>query len=245
MVYTTFSVEYNFSKRIFSADLVLDGKVPKATPLFDVHGALSFYRSPTLWYFKAGTPAAPIGLGIDVWPLTASAGAYFMTGQRLPSPVLPAEVTKFFNFTPNMMGNLAQGLGIGFMAGAHIQAKGDFTLAGSGLGVEVLCGADVAMMSYELCTCNGSEDFGINKWYAQGMAYLIGAARIEAFTVDVASIKVGVMVEAAFPRPNYVHGIIKAEAEVLWWDTDIEEDFTVGTPCNIQPLPNAGCPDRA
>lgn len=240
MVYTTFSVEYNFSKRIFSADLVLDGKVPKATPLFDVHGALSFYRSPTLWYFKAGTPAAPIGLGIDVWPLTASAGAYFMTGQRLPSPVLPAEVTKFFNFTPNMMGNLAQGLGIGFMAGAHIQAKGDFTLAGSGLSVEVLCGADVAMMSYELCTCNGSEDFGINKWYAQGMAYLIGAARIEAFTVDVASIKVGVMVEAAFPRPNYVHGIIKAEAEVLWWDTDIEEDFTVGTPCNIQPLPNAG-----
>src|SRR5690606_32400790 len=44
MVYTTFEVEYNFSERIFSADLVLNGKVPKATPLFDVHGALSFYR---------------------------------------------------------------------------------------------------------------------------------------------------------------------------------------------------------
>lgn len=239
MVYTTLEVMYNFSTRTFSADLMLNGKVPKATPLFDVNGQLSFYRSPTLWYFKAGTPQNPIGLGIDVYPLSATAGAYFMTGQQLPPPVLPAAVQDFFNFTPNMMGNLAQGLGIGFMAGAHIAAKGDFTAVGTGLAVDVLCGADLAMMSYELCTCNGSTDFGINKWYAQGMAYLIGGARLTAFTADIASIQVGIIVEAAFPRPNYVHGIIRAEAEVLWWDEDIEEDFTVGTPCDMQPLPNA------
>jgi len=239
MVYTTLEVMYNFSTKTFSADLVLKGKVPKANPLFEVDGPLSFYRSPSLWYFKAGWPTNPIGLGIDVYPLSATAGAYFMTGQQLPPPVLPAEVQDFFNFTPNMMGNLAQGLGIGFMAGAHIAAKGDFTALGTGLQVDVLCGADLAMMSYELCTCNGSTDFGINKWYAQGMAYLIGGARLTAFTADIASIKVGIIVEAAFPRPNYVHGIIRAEAEVLWWDTDIEEDFTVGTPCDMQPLPNA------
>lgn len=239
MVYTTLEVMYNFSTRTFSADLVLNGNVPKATPLFEVNGHVSFYRSPSLWYFKAGTPSEPIGLGIDVWPLSATAGAYFMTGQQLPPPVLPAAVSNFFNFTPNMVGNLAQGLGIGFMTGAHIAAKGDFTALGTGLQVDVLCGADLAMMSYELCTCNGSTDFGINKWYAQGMAYLIGGARLTAFTADIASIKVGIIVEAAFPRPNYVHGIIRAEAEVLWWDTDIEEDFTIGTPCDMQPLPNA------
>ena len=239
MVYTTLDVAYNFSTKTFSADLVLNGDVPKAAPLFEVNGHVSFYRSPILWYFKAGTPAAPIGLDIDVWPLSATAGAYFMTGQQLPPPVLPDEVQDFFNFTPNMVGRLAQGLGIGFMAGAHIDAEGDFTAIGTGLQVDVLCGADLAMMSYELCTCNGSSDFGINKWYAQGMAYLIGGARLEAFTADIASIQVGIMVEAAFPRPNYVHGIIRAEAEVLFWDTDIEEDFTIGTPCDMQPLPNA------
>lgn len=239
MVYTTLDVEYNFSTKTFSADLVLNGNVPKATPLFEVNGHVSFYRSPTLWYFKAGTPAEPIGLGIDVWPLSATAGAYFMTGQQLPPPVLPAAVQDFFNFTPNMVGNLAQGLGIGFMTGAHIAAKGDFTAVGTGLQVDVLCGADLAMMSYELCTCNGSTDFGINKWYAQGMAYLIGGARLTAFTADIASIQVGIIVEAAFPRPNYVHGIIRAEAEVLFWDSDIEEDFTIGAPCDMQPLPNA------
>lgn len=239
MVYTTLDVEYNFSTKTFSADLVLNGNVPKTTPLFEVNGHVSFYRSPTLWYFKAGTPAEPIGLGIDVWPLSATAGAYFMTGQQLPPPVLPAAVQDFFNFTPNMVGNLAQGLGIGFMTGAHIAAKGDFTAVGTGLQVDVLCGADLAMMSYELCTCNGSTDFGINKWYAQGMAYLIGGARLTAFTADIASIQVGIIVEAAFPRPNYVHGIIRAEAEVLFWDSDIEEDFTIGAPCDMQPLPNA------
>lgn len=240
MVYTTLDVMYNFKTKTFSADLVLKGKVPKATPLFDVGGKVSFYRSPDLWYFKAGTPQEPIGLGINVWPLTATAGAYFMTGQQLPPPVLPARATEFFNFTPNMMGNLAQGLGIGFMTGAHIQAKGDFSALGTGLQVEVLCGADLAMMSYELCTCNGNADFGINKWYAQGQVYLIGSARLEAFTAKVASIDVGIMVEAAFPNPNYVHGIIRAQAEVIFWDVNIEEDFTVGTPCDIQPLPNAG-----
>lgn len=239
MVYTTLDVSYNFSTKTFSADLVLNGNVPKATPLFEVNGRVSFYRSPALWYFKAGTPSEPIGLGIDVWPLTATAGAYFMSGQQLPPPVLPDEVNEFFNFTPNMMGTLAQGLGIGFMTGAHIKAKGDFTALGTGLQVDVLCGADLAMMNYDLCTCNGSTDFGINNWYAQGMAYLIGGARLTAFTADIASIKVGIIVEAAFPRPNYVHGIIRAEAEVLWWDEDIEEDFTVGTPCDMQPLPNA------
>ncbi len=240
MVYTTLDVMYNFNSKTFSADLVLNGKVPKATPLFDVAGKVSFYRSPTLWYFKAGTPQEPIGLGIDVWPLKATAGAYFMTGQQLPPPVLPQAVTNFFHFTPNMMGNLAQGLGIGFMTGAHIQAEGDFTAVGTGLQVRLFCGADLAMMSYDLCTCNGSEDFGINKWYAQGQAYVLGTARITAFTADIASIQVGIMVEAAFPKPNYVHGVIRAKADVLWWDTDIEEDFTVGTPCDIQPLPNAG-----
>lgn len=238
MVHTTLEVKYDFGTRTFNADLDLTGNVPKDDPLFTASGHVSFYRSPDLWYFKAGVPADPIHLDVDVWPLSSTAKAYFMTGQQLPPPVLPAEVQAFFNFNSSMADNLAQGLGMGFMAGAHIKAKGDFTAIGTGMEVDVLCGVDLSMMNYEYCTCNGSTDFGINRWYAQGQGYLIGGVHFTFLSANVAGFQAGVILEGAFPNPVYLHGMIRATAEVLLWEKDVEEEFTLGTRCDIQPLPN-------
>ena len=239
MVSTTVAIMYDFPKETLTANMTLTGNIPKENPLLDINGEIDFYRSPDLWYFKAGIPTSKLTTTIDLGVVGINAGAYFMTGMQLDAPVLPTEVDAFFNFESNMVNNMQNGLGIGFMGGVHLDVNVDFTTLGTGLQITAMAGVDIAVMNYFAATCNGNEDFGINKWYAQGQGYIYGNFVLEAFTADVGSLELGIILEGAFPNPTGVSGLIKAKMEFLIFEEDVEEQFTIGSFCDIQPMLNA------
>lgn len=239
MIKAEVAIDYDFPNKTLSANFGVDGKIPYSSPMLTLDGNIDIFRSPNLWYLKAGIPEKPMKASIDMGISGISAKGYFMTGQALPAPVLPAEVQRFFNFDSHMVNNNQNGLGIGFMAGVHLKMDIDLSLMGTGVDIKGLAGVDLAVLNYFAATCNGSEDFGVNKWYAQGQAYLYGSVGLELFTAEVAGLDLGIIVEGAFPNPTGVRGQIKAKASLLTIDVDFDEKFDVGSFCNIQPMENA------
>ena len=239
MVTAEVAIMYDVPNKTFQAMFGVDGKIPKENPLLTVSGDINFYRSPNLWYFKAGVPLEPLTTTLDLGLAGVDASAYFMTGQQLPPPVLPQNVENFFNFNSNLVNNAANGLGIGFMSGVHAELDIDFSLLSTGIHIGANAGVDIAVLNYFAATCNGSEDFGVNKWYAQGQGYIMGSFSLEVFSSDVASLDLGIIVEGAFPNPTGIRGKIKANVEVLLVDKSIEESFTLGSFCDIQPMTDA------
>lgn len=239
MVTATVAIMYDFPQETLTANMTLSGNIPKENPLLDISGEIDFYRSPDLWYFKAGIPTSKLTTTIDLGVAGINAGAYFMTGMQLDAPVLPTEVNAFFNFESNMVNNMQNGLGIGFMGGVHLDVNVDLTTLGTGIEINALAGVDIAVLNYFAATCNGSEDFGVNKWYAQGMGYIYGSFVLEAFTADVGSLELGIVLEGAFPNPTGVSGLVKAKMEFLIFEHDVEESFEMGSFCDIQPMENA------
>lgn len=240
MVTATVAISYDFPAKTFEAKFGVNGQIPKENTLLTVDGEIEFYRSPTLWYFKAGIPTKTLNTTLDLGLFGIEAHAYFMTGQELPPPVLPPKVEKFFHFNSSMANNTQNGLGIGFMAGVHLDVDVEFNLfSGTGIHIWAAAGVDIAVLNYFAATCNGSEDFGVNKWYAQGRGYIAGSFSLDILSASIASLELGVIVEGAFPNPTGVRGNVKAKIEFLIVDYDVDEDFQFGTFCDIQPMANA------
>lgn len=239
MIKAEVAISYDFPNKTLSAQFGVDGKIPYSSPMLTLDGNIDIYRSPNLWYLKAGIPTEPMSANIDLGISGISANGYFMTGQELPPPVLPRPVIRFFRFDSHLVNNTQNGLGIGFMAGVHLDMDIDLSLLGTGVNIDGLAGVDLAVLNYFAATCNGSENFGVNKWYAQGQAYLYGKVALELFTKDVAGLELGIIVEGAFPNPTGVRGIIRAKASLLTIDVDFNERFHVGSFCDIQPLEDA------
>jgi hypothetical protein len=238
MISASVAIVYNFATKTFTADCAVEGHIPKEKTLLDISGDISFHRSPDLWYFKAGVPKDMLTTTIDMGVSGIGAGAYFMTGMNLPPPELPREIKSFFRFDSKMVNNIQNGMGIGFMAGLHLNMNIDLTALGTGIQIVGLAGADIAVLNFFASTCNKKENFGVNKWYAMGQGYVYGKFTLEAFTADVASLELGVILEGAFPNPTGVRGMVKAEAEVLIFETSIEQKFEIGKFCDIQPMAN-------
>lgn len=231
------AISYDFPAKTFEANFGVQGKIPFSSPLLTVGGKIDIYRSPTLWYLKAGVPSDMMGATLDLGVAGITANGYFMTGQQLPPIELPPGVN--FEFDSNMLNNTSNGLGIGFMAGLHMGMDIELTLAGTGIIIRAGAGADIALLNYSSATCNGSENFGVNKWYAQGQAYIYGSVALDIFWFNVASVEMNLIVEAAFPNPTGVHGLIEVKGKFLAWDRHFSETFSMGTFCDIQPMANA------
>lgn len=239
MVTAQVAISYDFPQKTFQANFGVRASVPKAVPLLNVSGDINFYRSPELWYLKAGVPTKPM-TGTIKTGFTTTAKVYFMTGEQLPPPVLPTEVSSFFNFNSSLTNNTQNGMGVGFMGGLHLAINQNFTLWGTGLQMRAMAGADLAVLDYFAATCNGNENFGINKWYAQGRAYLFGEISVDFMNIEMARASIGAMVEAAFPNPAGVKGILRAEIQLLGIiDAGSETTFKIGSFCNIQPMEDA------
>ena len=240
MITANVNVDYDLTEKIIKANFGVLGAVPKKNPLLTVTGDINFYRSPDLWYLKAGVPATPMNASVNVGLSGITANAYFMTGENLESPVLPAEIDRFFKFNSNLVNSTQNGLGIGFMAGMHLGINTELTLWGSGITVVGRAGADLAVLNYFAATCNGREDFGINKWYAQGRGYVYGKMALEVLTFEVTSVELGIMVEGAFPNPIGIKGKVVAKAKLFGIiDANTETTLTIGSFCDMQPLADA------
>lgn len=239
MITANVAIMYDFPNRAFQAQFGVLGNIPKQSPLLTVDGEIDIRCSPTLWYLKAGFPTDPLNTTLNLGLAGVDANAYFMTGRLLPPPVLPQDVQNFFQFNSNLVNNTQNGLGIGFMAGIHAELDVAFELLSTGISITANSGVDIAVLNYFAATCNGSENFGVNKWYAQGQGYMMGSFRLSVFSANVASLALGIIVEGAFPNPTGIRGRVKAELEVLVVEETIDESFTLGSFCDIQPLANA------
>ncbi len=242
MIKADVAIGYNFVDKTFTALFGVVGHIPKQNPLLIVTGEINFYRSPDLWYFKAGTPQDPMNTTLDLGLYGIDADAYFMTGQELPPPELPANVVDFFTFDSHIQENTQNGLGIGFMAGVHLDLNVDFELfKGTGIHIWAAAGVDIALLNYYAAACcttdedfgiNKDEDFGINKWYAQGQGYILGEFSLSVFKADIASLALGVIVEGAFPNPTGVSGQIVAELKFLTATARVDRKFQIGSFCD-------------
>ncbi len=240
MFKATVSISYDFPNKIFSSTFGVHGKVPYSHPLVEVDGDIVMYRSPTLWFLKAGTPSEPMHADVNLGIGDVTSTGYFQTGQQLEQPVIPAIVTQKLHFHSNMVDNMQNGLGIGFAAGIHMYLHVDWTLAECGVKAGGWAGVDLAVLNYFAATCNGREDFGVNKWYAQGLAYVAGEIVLTSFAGDVASFGFAAALEGAFPNPTGVKGVIAVWVDPPFFDKfKLDHDFQYGSFCNIQPMSNA------
>lgn len=238
MVQAKVDINYNFPTKIFSANFGVLGKIPYSTPLLTVTGDIDFFRSPDTWYLKAGVPRDMMGATLNLGIGGITAEGYFQTGQELEPPILPPEVN--LTIESHMINNTSNGLGMGFMAGLHLGMDIELTVAGTGVTVKAGAGADISLLNYYAATCNGNADFGINKWYAQGQGYIYGSVALSLFWFDVASVELDIFVEAAFPNPTGVQGLIKVEGTFMGGAHKWEKQFSLGSFCDIQPMANAG-----
>ncbi len=238
MIQAKVDINYDFPNKTFTAGFGVKGKIPYATPLLTVKGDINFFRSPNLWYLKAGVPKDMMGATLNLGISGITAEGYFMTGQQLDEPILPPEVN--LDIDSRMINNTGNGLGMGFMAGLHLGMDIELTVAGTGITVKAGAGADISLLNYYAATCNGNSDFGVNKWYAQGQGYIYGSVGLSLFWFDVASVELDIFVEAAFPNPTGVQGIIKVEGTFLGSSHEWENSFSLGSFCDIQPMANAG-----
>ena len=234
------AIVYDFPRKTLSGNFSVEGRVPYNKPLLTLNGQIDLFRSPDIWYLHAGKPSAPIQANVDLKIGDIQSSGYFMTGYELEPPVIPAAVASKMNFHSYMYENTQNKLGIGFMAGIHMKLHVDWSFAGCGVEATGWSGVDLAVLNYFAATCNGSEDFGVNKWYAQGQAYLVGEVVLKAFSGKVASFGFGVVLEGAFPNPTGVRGAIAAWVDPPFMDeVKLHHHFQYGKFCDIQPLEDA------
>ncbi len=236
MVSASILVTLDFANKIFSTNAALQAKVPKDTPIIEITGEVSMYRSPDLWYIKAGVPLDPMSAEMDLEIFQVEATAYFMTGEALPPPVLPPDVLAFFQIDNTALGGAATDLGIGFSAGLHFDIDHEFKLVGTGFGLRVMAGADVAILHWYAAKCSDRTEFGVNKWYAMGQAYLIGEIDVTVLGVEVAGAGLGVMIQGGFPSPTGLEGILAGYVRVLGAKAPFSRKFRLGEICNMVPM---------
>lgn len=240
MVFSDVSIGINLEDETFTGHFGVHGNIPKETPILTVEGDIDLFVSPTLWYFRAGTPVTKLttSLNLGFADDALSVGAYFMTGMQLIAPTIPNEVASFFNFnSTSMASNIGASNGIGFLAGVHLALDLDLTALGTGVQIVAMAGVDIGLINYATSTCDGLTDFGINKWYAQGQGYIYGSFILEVLSFDALSIQAGVILEGAFPNPTGVNGKVKTVITILGFDVDVSANFSLGTICKIEPIP--------
>ena len=232
---------YDHPNQTFDAELTVDVEVPRGnSPVLTGGGTMAIHVSPDLWYFKFGWPSESgehyINGTIDYGIIGASIDTYFMTGQQLPPPVLPDEIEEEFNFTPTIINNATQsGTGVAF--GAHMYLNlADIDIVVAALTIDVWAGFDVIVMDYSNSLCNGSSDFGIRKWYTNGMGYILGELDFSVLGASLLTIETGLILEGGFPNPSGVKGRVKLTIETFLKDIDINEPFSVGTICEMEPI---------
>ena len=229
------SVTYDFNENIFDLYSELDIKVPPVTPVLQADGKLRIHVDSSYWYLKAGTPKDPMEVSIGIKDASITSEAYFMMGKRLPPARLPQKLTNYISdYEPSF--NSAVSTGNGVAAGFKISSDFEKDLKICTVFLDAILGADVAVMDYSNCKCNGRSDFGINKWYANGAGYLYAYAGFRVKKTDVLSTKIGSIVEAGLPNPTGVKGHLKATFTFLGKDFDISEGISVGVICDMEPV---------
>ncbi len=186
---------------------------------------------PKEWYLHLGSPSNKIGLQLNVGNiLAAKAGAYFMSGSRIPEmPAPPSVLADMLGQDINKLKlgrNLsALGTGRGLAFGADLSINtGDLTCLMMYANFKAGLGFDVMLKDYAQAQCRGrSGSIGLNGWYANGQAYsyLQGELGVKVklwfikMRVPVITSGAAALLQTGLPDPTYFKGNLGVHLNVL------------------------------
>lgn len=213
-------------------------------------------------YFNNKTPQRKfellgLGLKVPVIKLDVDARAYFLMGssgmmpQSIPSTVdmfgagfkVPDIISEAFTKV-NENAKFGDG-GLSFGASLTHELHPNFGIVYADLGAFV--GFNVLLQHYENCMCKGNtkygNDFGINNWYASGMAYAgldaeVGVrVKIWRIRKDISVLKAGMsaVLMAMLPKPTFFAGTVQGSYAVLNGKVkgSFKLPFSFGDECRI------------
>ena len=183
-------------------------------------GMVHMYSSPAKSYLHIGTPTERLGAEFMVGPYNVGVGAYFMTGDGLPSQLTPhpriLEIlgTGILN-NNRTVADLSDGKGFAFGLNFSIGVGRDFGWFYAFL--EAGGGFDIMHRQYNGVSCAGRPGLvGNDGWYSMGQvyAYLWGEAglRIKVFgfkkNIKILELGVAALLRGEFPNPSHLEGYL-------------------------------------
>lgn len=213
-------------------------------------------------YFNSKNPVGNyeiLSLGLNMGSLlSANASAYFLLGSMMPS-TFPTPQQMFGGKVPNsslteafnkiQVVSNASGLSFGAAMNSNVDVNFGmlFAKVGAYVGFNILLQKDANCQCAET-TYKGYPQFGINGWYAQGLAYAGMSAEVglrvkvwkirKTFTIMSASMSAELV--AKLPTPTYFSGTVNGSFSVLSGTVkgDFNMPFTLGEQCIIVEKPN-------
>lgn len=221
-------LDMDFSNHAFTGlfDVYMDLGVIKGAGTRGHMGQMGMYFGRDDWYVKVGEPAKPLAVQLKVGPLQANAGAYFMTGSRLPDfpgPSAKLQTLLKSSYPRPDLSELREGAGLAFGSNFHL-STGTIPILIFYAAFDAEVGFDIMMKKYPgtLCQETGSAP-GIKGWYAQGQAYsymmtdvglylkLFGQKR----NFSVLRGEVGALLRAGLPNPASFEGSLGVNVSLL------------------------------
>ncbi|APT21580.1 hypothetical protein BU993_02355 [Flavobacterium columnare] len=190
-------------------------------------GMVHMYSSPTKNYLHVGTPMDKLGAIFKIGSYDVNVGAYFMTGDVLPSQTPPhPRVLEILG--PDIMNdnrnlsllNDGKGFAFGLNFSVAISYDEDWFYA----FLEAGGGFDITHRKLNGVSCAGRPGLvGNDGWYSMGQvyAYIYGEAglRIKIFGIrkDIKILGVGIaaMLRGEFPNPTHMEGYVGVYYNVL------------------------------
>jgi len=220
-----------------------DINVPPQMPILTGDGQVDFKArlgsNSNYWYLHFGTPAPAnrinLSLGIKDFTL-ASASGYFMAGKKLLPPQLPDQVSNYFDRDISSLNqkeliNKGEGVAAGLSFNADMEVGGDVARLEASAGL----GANVTLMRYNPpVQCNGMSDFGLDRWYANGMGYLYGDLGFFLAKKEVFGVNAGTLMEVGLPDPVGFKGRVKAGIHVMGGTINFDQQVQIGNICSFE-----------
>lgn len=160
------------------------------------------------WYFRVGTPTAPLGIRVPV----AEAYAYFCVGDNVPPiPPLPDNVTAIVGDMDMSrdMASIENASGFAFGAGLEIGSEGSFLIFRYNFNAGI--GFDINIRNYGDAVCADDQNgpsIGVNGWYAAGQAWAYISGELKVLGKNVASAGLAAVLQVRGPKPTMARGVL-------------------------------------
>ncbi|OWP75481.1 hypothetical protein [Flavobacterium oreochromis] len=223
------SVEKDFKNDSFDGlfELYLNLEGIKGSGANNKFGMVHMYSSPNKNYLHVGTPTDKLGAIFKIGMYDINVGAYFMTGDVIPSQVPPhPRVLEILG--PDIM-NDNRNLSLlndakGFAFGLNFSVAIGYDAGWFYAFLEAGGGFDITHRKLTGVRCAGRPGLvGNDGWYSMGQvyAYIYGEAglriKVFGFRKDIKILAVGVaaMLRGEFPNPTHMEGYIGVYYNVL------------------------------
>lgn len=217
--------EHDTFDGLFEAYLKLQGL--KGSGENNKFGMVHLYSSPNKSYLHVGTPVDKLGAIFKIGIYDVNVGAYFMTGDVIPSQIPPhPRVLEILG--PDIMNDnrdlslLDDARGFAFGLNFAVQWNADFSIFYA--RIEAGGGFDIMHRKLNGVSCAGRPGLvGNDGWYSMGQvyAYIYGemGIKVKLFLIErkfkILEAGVAAMFRGEFPNPTHMEGFVGVSYNVL------------------------------